>query len=678
MLIGITSNIPLPGRERLENANTCSFIDSLSAKVHPTPPTVDSLSHLFQDFYETASSHINTHISALASRQARESSPAPSRAITSKRFRAKATSLGSTDSPRITLGESEMMTSEELAEKRRARRALEHKRRRLEEAVERRLCEGVYGKIYRHRSTQDEAQDDKLRSKAQALSVVGIDLRDLGVDLGPTREEAKQMMTERPEELKKKLGDTPSLDETHKVLREERVMEMREKLENARKALVLMHETRYPLGKIHHLKETVRCMLDALARFHPKASADEIMPMMIYTLVTMPRDDINAISDLRFIQYFRWERKLNGEAAYCMTTLEAAIAFLETVDLSTLRADEAPSGPPRVASQSNTPRAESFPQLPSSGLSAGTLGSVEMASRTPTGAKPLPSPSGLRAAVQLQNRRLSDLVNTPAQAFTSASDSIFTTADHGLKTISATMGDSYKFLLGKLGAAPAKDGQELVVPKTIDDARKLVSTPPPDDDGSVSGSSSIHSPEDCDSSSASRQRPLVREEKVMSLIGGKKVSRDHSVDSSRSANSSKKVLFAEEKSVHTPPLTPSGNPALVESMKSLGSSLNPMARLSGISLARFGRMTPTSTPAVLSPALKDPPKTSEGGDLASVCPLNPHYPRLCNPTAQEETNTLLSGFPRNRAFSPAQGKPQGCTTHQAVHGTREPGGYEAW
>jgi hypothetical protein len=596
-----------------------SFIESLSAKVHPTPPTIDNLSSLFQGFYATASSHINTHISALASRQNREASPAPSsRASAASRLRAKAASLGSKDRPKITPrteSETQMITSEELAKRKKARKALETKRVLLEEAVERRLCEGIYGRIYRHRSTQDEAQDDKLRSKTAALALVGIGPADLGIDLGETTSGSPEATAEKQEDVRKWL-------------------------DQARRDLVRMNEKRYPLGKLNHLKAAHKSIVDTLAHFHPSSSADEIMPMLIYTLITLAPENLNVISDLHFIQYFRAEGKLTGEAAYCLTNLEAAISFLETVDLSTLRADEHPSGPPK--SLPGTPRTETFPPAYAPGISVASPSPTEASAGSAAVAKPLPSPSGLRATVQLRNRRLSDLVNTPAQAFGAASDTIFTTADQGIKTISNSLGDSYKFLLGKLREqkdAPTESGQGLLVPKTLDDARKLVSTPPPDDEGSVSGASSVHSPEDA--------RPPPREDRVLNLIGGRKASRDHSADSSRSASSSKKVVFADEpreKAITPSPSPAPSNQAIVESMRNLGNSLNPMARLSGISMIRgFGRTT--STP-VITQAKDAAAKPTEGGDLATVSSSH------VNDSGAPADGILLKAFPEIAAALP--------------------------
>jgi hypothetical protein len=581
---------------------TDSFIDSLAAKVHPTPPNIDSLSAKFQDFYALAASHIQTHIDSLASRQRREQSPASSsspRSSAASLLRAKAATIGVKDKPRELpvrrASEQQLLTAEEVADRKKARKALEQRRGLLEEAVERRLCEGIYNRIYRHRTTQDEEQDAKLRSKTAALSVVGIGPRDLGIDLGDS-----------------------GLEPEAAAARQE---EVRESLEQARKELVLMNQSRYPLGKLNRLKAVHKAIIDTLSHFHPSSSADELMPMLIYTLITLPPEELNVISDLHFIQRFRCETKLFGEAAYCLTTLEAAISFLETVDLSTLRADEEPSGPPKaVGGRPITPRSDTFPPAYAPGLSVPTTSTAEASANLAAGLKPVPSPTGLRAAVQLRNGRLSDLVNTPALAIGAASDAVFSTADQSLKNIGNSLGDSYKFLLGKLidqKEALTNPGGEVLVPKTLDDARKMLGTPPPEDDASVvSGASSVHGQDD--------ERKPVKDDKVLNLIGGtRKVSRDHSADSSRSASSSKKVLFAageeakDKERVATGTSTPlSGagpnNPALIDSMRNLGNQLNPMSRLSGF--RGFGRTVSTPAPSK-EVAAKG---VADGGDLGTV------------------------------------------------------------
>ncbi|KHN99520.1 VPS9 domain protein [Metarhizium album ARSEF 1941] len=561
---------------------TDSFIESLGAKVHSTPPNIEKLSRLFQEFYGQASSHIATHISALATKQSRDISPSPSISSISSaasRLRSKAASPRAKDKPK-TETERQMITSEELASRKKARKALEAKRGTLEEAVERRLCEGIYHKIYRHRTTHDEAQDEKLRSKTAALALVGITPVDLGVDYGEGAARDPEIAAKVTEQMGHSLG-------------------------KARADLVRMSEARYPLAKTNHLKAAHKSIVDTLAEVHPSASADEIMPMLIYTLITLPPENLHIISDLHFIQYFRWEPKLTGEAAYCLTNLEAAISFLQTVDLSTLREDELPSGPAKSDSYVGTSKTETFP--PAYGITAPSQSATEASTDNVTATKPAASPSGLKAAQVLRNRRLSDLVNTPAQALGAASGAVISTADQGLKTISNSLGDSYSFLLGKLRERQESPKESIVVPRTLDDARKLVSTPPLDEDDNASATSSTAGGSE---DTEQFKRPSAREDRVLSLIGGR---RDTSVDSVRSGHSStKRVGFLEDsRTSNTPtPGTPTA-PAMLESVRNLGSSFNPIGRLSSIGMIRgFGRTTAT-------PSGKD---STEGGDLATPSP----------------------------------------------------------
>ncbi|KAK8026949.1 VPS9 domain-containingprotein [Apiospora marii] len=579
---------------------TDNFIDGLSAKVNAVPPNIDNLSRRFQDFYATASHHIQTHIDSLASRQSRYESPrpaAPSRASTASILRAKAASLTGKDKPKpasTTEGEQQMLTAEELANRKKARIALEQKKVLLEEGVERRLCEGIYDRIYRHKSTHDTEADEKLRSKTAALGLVGIGLAELGLGVKV---------------------DEDSEDDTDAALQKQE--EIRQYLEQARKNLTTMHEKRYPLGKLNYLKAAQKSIVDTLSHFQLSSSADEIMPLLIYTLITMPPEKLDVISDLKFIQRFRWEEKLDGESTYCLTNLEAAILFLDTVDLASLRADESLTGPAKLGSMSGSPRTETFPPAYTPGISEPTQSAASLTPTEAQGSKAPPSPTTAKALAQ--RRRLSDLIQTPAQAIGNARDSFFDTADQSFKNISNSLGDSYNFFIGRLRDT-TDSGKELIVPRTLDDARKLIGTPPPEDPASLDGSIPVQGRE-------SGSPAASRDDKILHLVGGRKVPRDRdrstdSTRSGRSASSSKKVVFAnEEREKAGTPVSVTGassssNPALVDQMRNLTNTFNPMNRLASMSMIRgFGRTTPTPT----APAKDAPPpgKPMEGGDLAS-------------------------------------------------------------
>lgn len=580
-----------------------NFIDSLSAKVHNAPPNIDNIASRFQEFYHTAAQHIQTHISSLSTLQNRSPRPsANTRPSAASILRAKAAALGSKEKakPSTPEPEQQMLTTEELANRKKTRKAWEQKRVLLEEAVERRLCEGIYDRIYRHRTTQDEAQDDKLRSKTAALAVVGIGPMDLGVDIGVVPEDGIAAAVKKQEQI-------------HQFL------------EQARKDLTTMNEKRYPLGKLNYLKAAHKSIVDTLSEFHPSSSADEIMPMLIYTLITMPPASLHVISDLRFIERFRWDEKVEGEAAYCLTNLEAAINFLETVDLASLRASEALSGPPKNESTPGTPKLETFPPAYTAGLSATAFTPAIVTSTNASGLQAPPSSAAAKSLAQ--RRRLSDLIQTPAQAIGNARDSFFDSADQGIKNITNSLGDSYNFWLGKLRDDSSHG--ELVVPKTLEDARRLIGTPPPDDDVSVSGSSAGQGRGESD------RLAVTIEDRVLSLVGGRKASsasRDRSADSTlsgRSAGSAKRVAFAAEDGKEKGSTTvtnslasssPATNQSLVEQARNLGNSFNPINKFSGM-IRPFGRSVTTSTPV---PTVKDgAPRAVDGGDQATVSDLRP-------------------------------------------------------
>ncbi|KAF2000039.1 hypothetical protein P154DRAFT_207280 [Amniculicola lignicola CBS 123094] len=574
------------------------FLESLSAKVHPSPLSADSLSDMFQDFYTRASSHISTHIATLSSRISRDNSASTS----SKRGSSASGSLrkGSENG-----GEQQMLTASELVDRKKARKMLEVKRAALEEAVERAVCEKVYERIWRHRSTDDEERDHKLRSRTAALSLVGIGLKEL-------------------------LQTADELSEEERAKTMEREGEIREWLSTARDDLQQMDNEKYPLGKLHHLTAAHKSIVEALSKIFPaSSSADEILPTLIYALITSPPESLNVISNLKFIQRFRGASHVDGETAYCLVNLEAAISFLETVDLSSLRAEEHKAKP---NSRPTTPRSEVTP-MP---LGLAQAPDLVQTPATPTGKegtiKQPPSPN------TKAQRRLSNLIQAQTTRIEATSDaireSIIDSADQALDTINNTLENSFKFFFGRMKErdpnSPVQEEPKL--PKTLADARKLVSSPRLGDDenGSVSAASSVMG-DDQDDKKIKEPPP-----KMTDLFGGRRQMRDRSVDSTQSGGSSggKRVAFTASSNDGKPPLptarteTTTGTSA-VDSIRNMGNSLNPLNRFAGINvLPRFGRAisSTASTPGVASPTIEPnkqlpvlpPPIRTGSGELNPV------------------------------------------------------------
>ncbi|KAF2633585.1 hypothetical protein BU25DRAFT_327769 [Macroventuria anomochaeta] len=555
------------------------FLESLSAKVHPSPPSADSLSDLFQDFYTRAAAKINTHIATLSARLTSETFISQANKSSAPSSRAGSIRKGSDPN-----AEQQMLSASEMSYRKKARKSLEAKRASLEEAVERAVCEKVYDRIWRHRSTDDEERDHKLRSRTAALSLVGIGLKEL-------------LMT----------GEEMTEEERNKA--KEKEPEIREFLSAARQDIMKMNHEKYPLGKVLHLTAAHKSIVDALSKIFPAtSSADEILPALIYALITLPPVYLNVISDLKFIQRFRGASRMDGETAYCLVNLEAAVSFLETVDLSSLRAEEE-STLERANSRPSTPKTEVTPML----LGLSDAPDLVQTPATPTTKTTFKEPSS-PTTTKIQ-RRLSNLVQAQTNRIESASDavrdSILDSADQALGRINNTLDTSFKFFFGGLRERDPNNQlpEQPALPKTLEEVRELVSSPTrglhvDDDNLSVSAAS-----ED------DRQDVPARQDlsaKMSDLFAGKRQVRDRSVDSARSggSNSARRVAFApkpiEEKTpspaavkTDTAPTTPSA----VDSLRNLGNSLNPLNSFRSVNvLPRFGRaVSSATTPTIPSP-----------------------------------------------------------------------------
>ena len=585
---------------------TDRFIESLSARTWSEPPNIDQLSDIFQEFYIKAASHISTHISNLLRRLNRDGVPTPSR---------KSTKLSADGSDPET-GIQQMLTVEEVAARKKARKLLDYKRILLEEAVEKRACEKVYEKIWRHKSTLDEVRDEKLRSKTAALALVGIGLRDLGIELDKKNEKTEE--------------------------------DIQEALSPARDGLAKMNDEKSPLGKLQHLTQAHKSIVETLSTIHPSSnSADEILPTLIYALITSPIEGINVISNLYYIQRFRTASKIDGEAAYCMTNLEAAISFLENVDLASLRADEAPQGPAKASSgPSSSPveKADPFPSMVSSGPTVSTQRPTTGTNTSSASASSLQAANqGTTAASTLpparHQRTLSNLLKPSAQALTTGSDAIRNTAEEGFKNISNTLDNSFKFLFGRLkerSEAADELTSPILVPKTLEEARALVSQPKSpildEDNTEISETSSI-AEKDINHPLADTPPKLKQEDKLLSVLGGRKAPsvRERSVDSLRSnasgGSAATKRIVRAANSAEQQRIQASSNP--LDSVKNMG---NPLSALGGAfgsigrGLGGIGKATTSSPPAGSTKTMEVPKVAPDG--LQAVMQVQPPITRF--------------------------------------------------
>ncbi|KAL9055097.1 MAG: hypothetical protein Q9162_003767 [Coniocarpon cinnabarinum] len=553
------------------------FLETLSLQSSSAALSIDRLSELYQDFYVHVESHIATHIATLSSRLAREKSPSPSLSSTGSAASSRGGRRATRERPpplKKRESEQQLLTPSEVSDRRKARRQLELKKLAMEEAVERGVCERVYPRLWRHSLTDDESRDAKLRSRAAALSVVGVDLKEL-------------LSTAMA-------SDGESTPDPSMASNSERD-EVKEKLNEARSQLELVNEDRYPQAKLQRLSSVHKKIVESLSLLFPSSSsADEILPTLIYVIIISPPETLSVVSNLLFIQRFRNQSKLDGEAAYCLTNLEAAISFLETVDLSSIRRDELPQGPQKHDQNSHgssTPRSEkSDPMFRGLPLSP-------------------PQPGSNTAKSPKHGRRLSQLMSSkPANPLEGAVDSAYDAMHNALD-------GSFKFLFGRIKEkqatqSPAKDGG---TPKTLEDAHKLVTRDADKDLADLENENSGHglgvraelsSPNSNDDASR----------RMLELIGGKRATDrgQHSADAQevlgkklQNVNASLDKAQGDNASIasHTSSSTASttaplagGNNAF-ESMRNFSNSinLNPFS-YKGFSMRGPNKNTPPSAP----------------------------------------------------------------------------------
>ncbi|KAK9237921.1 hypothetical protein V1525DRAFT_342731 [Lipomyces kononenkoae] len=335
--------------------------------------------------------------------------------------------------------EVQMMSFEEIAKKKKERKQKEVQKLLYEDLVEKMVCEACYNEIFMFQGSDDEAKDSTLSSKIAALKLINIGMEHLGVP------ELKDIDIE----------------------------------------LCKMVDKHSPKEKLALLISAHKQIVDVLSRLtktdgqDAHSGADFVLPTLIFSVIQA--DPPHIASNLEFIQRFRTAKTINGETAYCLTNFEAVVAFLETVDLATLKVD-----PGEI--QALAARPLSSPTV-SNPLAASPRSSINFVSSSPTtkssDGEPseqvavLPSPllpagdgrrpanpptrsSSLPAAGMGISQPFNNNMSMAQQKMDSSSKrvsfypsdiaaSAVNTADSGIKSLGSTFESSYKFLFGGRG-----------------------------------------------------------------------------------------------------------------------------------------------------------------------------------------------------------------------------------
>lgn len=206
------------------------------------------------------------------------------------------------------------------------------------EKVESVICEEVYDRIFDPAGGRDGYEDDALASRIAALNVLGLGLRHLGLDVTQDETELQGLVRECGAELsqlnnaecRSPKAKLEVLIRAHKVL-----VEGLAKLPT--KIKMVEAEPSTPPSTKLNTTDTSGEELKEGKKGEEGSSADLILPLLIYTIVTC--NPTKLASNLLFIQRFRAESLLQGEQGYCLVNVQAAVSFLENVDVKELGLD---------------------------------------------------------------------------------------------------------------------------------------------------------------------------------------------------------------------------------------------------------------------------------------------------------------------------------------------------
>ncbi|SPC63994.1 related to Phosphopantothenoylcysteine decarboxylase [Ustilago sp. UG-2017b] len=205
------------------------------------------------------------------------------------------------------------------------------------ETIEAVLCEEVYDRIFNPTTSKDSFRDDALSSRIAALNLLGLSMRHLGLDLPePSSTGAKKVVLDELEALVSACGtELAKLQHRHSP---------KDKLDVLIQSHKVLVEGLATLPKIRLVDTTDENQAAEGKEGGERTSADLILPILIYSIVRS--NPARLASNLLYVQRFRGVPLVRGEGSYCLVNVQAAVAFLQGVDVKHLGLDAGVIGGP--------------------------------------------------------------------------------------------------------------------------------------------------------------------------------------------------------------------------------------------------------------------------------------------------------------------------------------------
>ncbi|GJN89339.1 hypothetical protein Rhopal_002319-T1 [Rhodotorula paludigena] len=192
----------------------------------------------------------------------------------------------------------------------------------------------------------DVERDDVLKQRIRLFSWIEPKHLDLPIPSPPAdaltsdSEHATEKTSDQQRDPEKQGAEEAGGEASHPTAQEEKAeLRRREKIQGfldfAQRELCKMNQYKAPRDKLICVLNCCKVIFGLIRHVGSgEEGADAFIPFLIY--VVIKANPQHLVSNLQYIQRFRNPEKLSGEGGYYLSSLNAAISFIESVDASAL------------------------------------------------------------------------------------------------------------------------------------------------------------------------------------------------------------------------------------------------------------------------------------------------------------------------------------------------------
>jgi hypothetical protein len=191
------------------------------------------------------------------------------------------------------------------------------------DAIETYICHQLYDHLFTHPDGDEAMQDEALESRIAALNLLDLDLNHLGVSFdeeGKQFEDIAKIAGAQLQQLNTMMGAKDkllALVKTHQII-VDAIEGFADKHRHA--PTTTLDSSAEVVQEMKHAMATVNEEEEEEEEEKPsQVNADVLLPILIFTIVKS--NPTHFLSNLKFIQRYRRQDQLRGQASYCLTNM---------------------------------------------------------------------------------------------------------------------------------------------------------------------------------------------------------------------------------------------------------------------------------------------------------------------------------------------------------------------